>query len=502
MTTPIAEPRSTKLAWILAILTAWLGAAILFNASAGINWPVWVTAASLSLIAARFASIGRVETPLLVLLAWAILLSIGFSSTANDFLHFLIVLADAMLLGLATITLGAQNWSELSAKLLAAVPFLAPIRVVGSTAKEAANAPRSISSPRARALVKGTALSLPLILVLVTLLASADPVIRWSTDRIAAWLPDWTFPPRVIFFLFLLTLTLGANALAMKQLAARFPEYPALTGRASVGVTEQRMMLWSAAVVLWLFVALQVSYLIHPPPAALGTGVTFAEFARRGFGELSFAATIVGAMIILLEYAQPATATDRDRAVLRRLEIALLIALELVLISAFRRVLLYEEAYGFTEARVFAQAYMIAMGLAVAALGWEIVRGKISIAFGRRVAEIALGVFTILVFWNYQSWIVNKNVDRAMVGEKFDTWYLTRLSADATPALVRRLPEIPQPYRDTVTTRLACKRRPTVGRWFEFNAREDAAIEALNQWQGPPCPPAVNRPRDATVPAR
>ncbi|HJQ12631.1 MAG TPA: DUF4173 domain-containing protein [Gemmatimonadaceae bacterium] len=487
MTTPTAEPRSTKIAWICAVLTAWLGAAILFNAGAGINWPIWVTAASLSLVAARFVSIGRVEKPLLVLVTWAIVLSIGFSSTANEFIHFLVVLADAMLLGLATITLGAENWDELSAKLLVAVPFLAPIRVVGSTAKEAANAPRSISSPRARALVKGTALSLPLILILVTLLASADPVIRWSTDRIAAWLPDWTFPPRVLFFLFLLTLTLGANALALKQLSAKFPAYPSIEGRVSVGVTEQRMMLWSAAVVLWLFVALQISYFIHPPPAALGTGVTFADFARRGFGELSFAATIVGAMIIALEYARPANTTDHDRLVLRRLEIALLIALELVLISAFRRVLLYEDAYGFTEDRVFAQAYMIGMALAVAALGWEIVRGKISVAFGRRVAEIALGVFTILVFWNYEAWIVNKNVDRIASGEKFHAGYLTRLSLDATPTLIRRLPEIPLPQRDTVTSGLACKRRPAAGSWFEFNPRVDAAVEALNQWNAPPC---------------
>ena len=55
--------------------------------------------------------------------------------------------------------------------------------------------------------------------------------------------------------------------------------------------------------------------------------MTFADFARRGFGELSFAATLVGAIILVLEYTRPADATERDRVLLRRLELALVIAL-------------------------------------------------------------------------------------------------------------------------------------------------------------------------------
>ncbi|MEP6551451.1 MAG: DUF4153 domain-containing protein, partial [Gemmatimonadales bacterium] len=197
------SPTAT-VAWTTAILTAALGAAILFDAEPGINWPIWVAAASISLIVSRFATGRRVETPLIVLLAWAVVLSIGFALTANDFLHFLIVLSDAMLLGLAVITLGAENWSELSAKLLVAVPFLAPYRVVGATAYEAAGAPRSASSPRSRAIIKGALLSLPLVIVLIALLGNADPVIRWSTDRLAEWLPNWSFLPRIMFFAFLL----------------------------------------------------------------------------------------------------------------------------------------------------------------------------------------------------------------------------------------------------------------------------------------------------------
>ncbi|HJP84585.1 MAG TPA: DUF4173 domain-containing protein [Gemmatimonadaceae bacterium] len=499
MTSPTAQPRSTKLAWICASITAALGATILFSAQAGINWPIWIAAASASLIIARYSAIGRVETPLLVLCSWATLLSVGFALTSADPFPFFIVLADAMLLGLAVITLGAERWGDLSAKLLAAVPFLAPLRVFVTSAQEVAGAPRSVASPRSRALLRGGLLTVPVVIVLIALLASADPIISWGTDRITSWLPDWSFPPRLIFFLFLFALTLGANALGIRQLALRPPQYPSVPGRISIGMTEQRMILWSTAVILWLFVALQISYFIHPPPSSLGTGVTFAEFARRGFGELSFAVTIVGAIIIVLEYARPADITDRDRALLQRLDFALLIALELILVSAFRRVILYEQAYGFTESRVFAQAYMIGMSLALAALGWEISRGAISVSFGRRVAEIALGTFTVLVFWNFQAWIVNRNVDRIASGAEFDSLYLTRLSRDATPTLIKRLPEIPQPQRDTVERLLACRTIPQRDHWFEWNRSVEAARVARADWKAPPCAPKAQPARPASL---
>jgi hypothetical protein len=189
----------------------------------------------------------------------------------------------------------------------------------------------------------------------------------------------------------------------------------------------------------------------------------------------------------VLEYARPTEATQKDRTGLRRLELALVIALELILISAFRRVILYEEAYGFTTARLFAQAYMIVMGVALGALALEITRGAISVAFGRRVAEIALGAFTVLVFWNHQAWIVGKNIDRARQNGKFDSLYSSRLSGDAIPTLVERRAEIPQPARDTLEMRLACKSRPEERRWFEWNLRESEAKRALQALKLPPC---------------
>ena len=474
--------------WTAAVLTSLLGAAFLFSAEPGINWPLWVAAASLSVVISRLVIRKKIEAPLLVLVTWATLLSFGFALSDNDFIHVLSFLSDGMLLGLAIISIGSESWSALSAKLLLAVPFLAPFRVWRATAYQAADAPRFTSSPRSRSLIKGTLLSAPLIIVLIVLLGSADPVIRWGTDWISSWLPDWSFPPRLIFFLFLLSITLGANSIASRQIEPALPNFRGLDQKSTVGITEQRMMLWSAAAVLWLFVVLQVSYFIQPPPVAVNSGVTFAEYARRGFGELSFAATIVGAMILVLEYARPSTIGERDRKMMMRLEIALLVALELILLSAFRRVILYEQAYGFTTARLFAQAYMVVMSLALIALALEVARGSISIAFGRRVAEIALGVVTVLVFWNFEAWIVNRNVDRAVQTGKFDLDYARRLSGDAIPTLISRRGEIGPMDAANVEAAVRCRRGTSERRWFEWNRGANAKREALRSVHPQPCP--------------
>src|SRR2546430_5895921 len=133
---------STAIIWSFALATSAVGAAILFSAQPGINWPIWIAAASASLLISRVVSRRRVETPLAVLLAWATLLSLGFALRSNEFLHLLIVMSDAMLLGLAVISIGCSSWSELSAKLLLTVPFLAPFRVWQASAYQAAEAPR------------------------------------------------------------------------------------------------------------------------------------------------------------------------------------------------------------------------------------------------------------------------------------------------------------------------------------------------------------------------
>jgi len=390
-----------------------------------------------------------------------------------------------MLLGLAVIVTGIRAWSSLSFWLLPRVPILAPLRVLTATVHEAATAPRAVSSTRAQPVLRGLLITVPLIVILVALLRNADPTFAWAWSGIANILPDW-ISGRTVFFLVVLAVTLGANSIAARQAEARPPV--ALSLRATLGMTEQRMVLIAVTAVLWLFVILQISYLFSSPPAVAGSGVTFAEYARRGFAELSVAVTLVGAVILVLEAVRPKEPDAGRKLSLVNLELAALVALEIVLFSAFRRVVLYEEAYGFTTDRLFAQAYMIGIAIALVALGFEVWRGSVSIAFGRRAAVIGLAILTLLLFWNYDAWIINRNIDRAAQSGKFDLAYARTLSPDGTPTLIARRREIAPIVGDTLELSLKCIRPAKHRRWFEWNKAAAAADGALMSVTTVPCP--------------
>ena len=62
-----------------------------------------------------------------------------------------------------------------------------------------------------------------------------------------------------------------------------------------------------------------------------------------------------------------------------------------MLVSAFKRLLLYEMAYGFTEMRIYPHVFMIWLGLL---LGWFLVTlwfkpGRFAIGHGRRLHRVS-----------------------------------------------------------------------------------------------------------------
>jgi hypothetical protein len=398
--------------------------------------------------------------------------------------------------------IGVDRWRSLSAKLLPTIPFLATFRVLQATLREGAEVPRAIASPKARTTTRGLLITVPVVIVLLVLLRNADPTLAWVVDRITDLLPEWSISARVVFFLFLLALTLGASSLGARQRDSRLPALPKVPAVGPLGFTEQRMVLIAVAVVLWLFVVLQLSYLFADPPSVLGSGTTFAEYARKGFAQLSVAVTLVGGLILVLEATRAPDLGADQRRLLLRLEAALLIALELMLLSAFRRVVLYEQAYGYTTMRVFAQAYMFVVALSLVALWLEISRGAITVDFGRRVSVIALGTFTVLAFWNYDAWIANKNFDRAARTGKFDSAYAIQLSrdTDAIPTMVARRNELAAPERAVVDNFLGCHRLSEPARWFEYNVRLRAAALALKGQSQLACVPVLQAAPAARAP--
>ncbi len=202
------------------------------------------------------------------------------------------------------------------------------------------------------------------------------------------------------------------------------------------------------------FVVVQLRFLFGGRGLVLSTiGLTYAEYARRGFFQLVTAAGLT-LPILLAANAQVPTGTDaRSRQSVRALSVVLLGLLAAVLASAVVRLELYVEAYGLTEARVYAGAVMAWL---VATFIWfavTVLRDRPQrFAIGAIVAGLA--TLAVLFVVDPPALVARHDLERAAAGRAFDARYVASLGLDAVPALAERLGSLAPEDRCTVARQL------------------------------------------------
>lgn len=109
-----------------------------------------------------------------------------------------------------------------------------------------------------------------------------------------------------------------------------------------------------------------------------------------------------------------------------------------MLASAGQRLLLYEQAYGFTSARLYSHVFMATLaGVMVwfiACVWWRPERFAAGAFVAMMIFVAALDVV------NPDAFIVRQNVTRYVATGNLDTEYLQSLSPDAVPQLTAALP--------------------------------------------------------------
>ncbi|WP_280307172.1 DUF4153 domain-containing protein [Nocardia neocaledoniensis] len=167
-------------------------------------------------------------------------------------------------------------------------------------------------------------------------------------------------------------------------------------------------------------------------------GLTYAEYARSGFWQLSAVSILtLGVILAVLHWSEQASAADRRWL---RVLLTAVSVLSLVIVgSALARMWTYQQAYGFTVLRVLVGVCELWVGLvyllvlvAVALLRWTWV--------SRAAVGTALGTLIALAVLNPEHLVAERNIDRWEQGKRLDTGYLSTLSPDIVPALTR-LPE-------------------------------------------------------------
>ena len=313
----------------------------------------------------------------------------------------------------------------------------------------------------------GILIAAPLLLVFGALFSSADAVFA---NVIANLVRPEVLVPHVVWALVWTVLATGWLRYGLLGRAA--PAAPVLGTAAFVPVATA---LGLVTALFLLFVAVQLRYLFGGSGMVETTiGLTYAEYARRGYFELVAASGLSLPVLIGAEWAVRAEPIERQRIV-RRLATVLLGLLGIIVASALERMRLYVAAYGMTVDRLLAAACEVfLLGLFVW-FGVTALRGRPErLPFGAFVwALLSLaGLHAI----NPHAFVARWNTTRPSAEGKFDAEYLSHLSADAAPVLYRALPALAPADRCVIAKRLrqfgddAHK-----GDWRSWNAARSSA---------------------------
>jgi hypothetical protein len=417
----------------------------------------------------------------------------------NGFLTFLNVCAGLVLLALLAVSLAQRPASAMGLVALVLSPLQAVAGSLGRGGQVVAQEIRPLAAAKdsarrkAMPVLRGLLLAIPVLLIFAALLASADLIfaerIRQAFGpELLKTLGRWTGHTLVAAIVgFVLA---GGLAYAVRQRKADWVDaLSSLRTPRLSGITEATVVISAVNVLFFLFVLIQIPYLFGGQVNVVAGKFTYAEYARRGFGELVAVAILVLGLLVVLRGLVPRE--GRGQRLAFNVPATILLGLTCVLLaSAFKRLLLYEQAYGFSQMRIYPHVFMVWLA---ALLVWFAVclwLRRDLLAIGVLVA--ALGFIGTLDVLNPDALVVRENLQMAQARvlepsprDRFvDASYFAGLSADAVPELLvaveqlkdQRGAEIDKGLRQ----RLEAMQAGTKSRkWPSFNLSRDRAYRLL-----------------------
>jgi hypothetical protein len=216
---------------------------------------------------------------------------------------------------------------------------------------------------------------------------------------------------------------------------------PSRIGAIRLGHLEVMVILGAVCLVFLAFVSVQLRALFGGDQYVISRiGLSYAEYARQGFFQLTWAAALVLPMLLFLDWAHQRDTGGKERQ-FRWVSLLLLGLLCLVLVSAMQRMRIYQVSYGLTELRVYTVAFMLWLAPVVIWFGATILTGRRE-RFVPGVLILAASGILLLHLVNPDRLIARTNLERSFRGLPFDAGHAATLSDDAAPVLLAALDRV------------------------------------------------------------
>ncbi|MBD3280629.1 DUF4173 domain-containing protein, partial [Candidatus Dojkabacteria bacterium] len=323
----------------------------------------------------------------------------------------------------------------------------------------------------------GVVIALPILLIFFLLFVSADQAFNELIGKI-----DINFSSKHLgtFILFYIVYSFVLGGLLIKKLNLIVIEQNySRTVEKGIPLIISSTVISLIALLFLTFVGVQFYYLFGDHDKVVDLGLTYSEYARKGFWELQ-AISIFSFMIIYVLQRFTVVKGKRAKLLVNVLLSLFILQVLIVLYSAHKRMSLYEDGYGFTELRFYPHVFMLYEAILFGYLLISLYVERIFKHFS--VFSFSLGlVFVIaLNFLNPNQYIARKNIDRYEDGKTLDVKYLIELSPDAYIELKDVDFEVYDLYRcELLTKREGIEREND--NWMEYNIAGQHTIDVVNE---------------------
>lgn len=335
-------------------------------------------------------------------------------------------------------------------------------------------------------IIRGLLITIPILTVFILLFYSADLVFRKYISNIINIKLETIL--RLIIVIFITSIFIGAYAYIFRRSNRLLQNIKldilSIKKPFSFGIIETSILLGSINLLFLIFIFVQLMYLFGGEKTIAFHGYTYSQYARRGFFELIAVAVISFFIILLTEkfIFRKKTGHTIQFKILSGLLIVLVI---LIMVSAFKRLLLYENAYGFTVLRLYSHLFIIWLAVIFILLLYKIFINRRENIF---VLCTFVSIIIFLVFINLanpDAFIANQNIKHYYKTGKLDVFYLTQLSEDAIPVTIKVLNIKDEHLRGEFAIGMNWKRenilehRNYYNKWQSFNLSRTRAIQIL-----------------------
>lgn len=439
---------STKNIYIIGLVSLVLGLLfdyLIFDKLFGVSFGIYITLllAGFFLLAAHF----KISFNKKVFWFVPFILFFSFMPAVRDngfltFWNFVITIGLLLLFSRNLVGKNQQNFLFFDYVITA---IFLPFKMVGksfvSLARMLAVGRGLKQSNKTTQVIKGIAITLPIVLFFLALMSSADLVFNSLVSNIFRF--DLNLNPNFVaqtwWAVFFSVLWLGVYSYILEGIKnEEVLSSSNQTSRKVFGNIETGILFGALNLLFLIFVIIQVKYLFAGHSAIWSLGLSYAEYAHKGFGELVAVALLTFGIIFFADkYIKQEE--NKHSGLFKTLSVSLIGLVLVIMASAFMRLSIYEQAYSFTLLRILVQGFIIWLAAVFLWLVYKIIFGQKESYFLFGIFASAILFFMIFNLLNPDAFVIRKNVEQFALSGKLDSRYLWSLSADAVPELATLL---------------------------------------------------------------